>query len=142
MMENVLGGARLGEENQKLFDAIWKWFIENRITSKEQPQVMSDPGGSYHVEGMIGIKEAHDNKEFPLGAVMLEEILHYVASSDNEASSADYSPEFLEFIFRLIVSTLGRGEINGKRDGRDFQSALIRCLWKIIEADIETSRTT
>jgi hypothetical protein len=131
-MEQILGGE-LGDENQRIFDRIWQWFIDNRITEKEHPQVMSDPNSSYHVEGIIGIKESHGNEDFPLGAVMLEEILHYVTSSDDEESSADYSPKFLDFIFRLIINQLGSNERNRKRDGQDFQSMLIRCLWKIIQ---------
>ncbi len=139
-METILGGDELGEENQKLFDVIWKWFVDNHITGKERPQVMNDPGGSYHTDGLICIKEAHDNKIFPIGAVLVEEILHYVTSSDNEESSADFSPVFLEFIFRLIVARLGAEKRTRKRDGTDFQSLLIGHLWEIIQ--LETCHDT
>jgi len=143
-MEHIHGMEQLAEANEKLFASIWKWFVDNRITDKEAPQVASDPVGSYHHDGLIAIKESHDDKNFPLGAVMLEEIVHYVTSSTNEQSSADYSPEFLAFILRLIRNNVTKPEDRlpaKKRDGCDPQSVLINCLWKLIEREIKVAKT-
>ena len=96
-----------------------------------------DDDGNYHLDGLIVINESHEDKEFPLGAVMLEELLHYVAISDRPESSADFSLEFLQFVLGLIVNELEKGPHSQKRA---FQSMLIGHLWKLIEADTSGSR--
>lgn len=104
------------------------------------PQVASDGSYCLHEENLIGINENHADENFPLGAVMLEEILHFVTHSDNEKTSADYSPEFLTSIFQLILERLAHWKTSTKRSGKDFQSVLIKTLWEVIEADIRADR--
>ena len=128
-MEQVLGTKPLSEENQKLFDEIWNWFVDKGLTGKEQPQVASD-GGNYHFDGLIGINESHKNEAFPLGAVMLEETLHYVLTGDDPRTSEDFSPEFLQGVVRIIGQEIADEPYATKRE---FQSMLIRYLWERIE---------
>jgi hypothetical protein len=128
-VERVLGLEPLSEENQKTFDKIWKWFVDQGLTNKEKPQVTSDCA-SYHLDGLIGIEEGHRKESFPLEVVMLEEVLHYVLTSDDPKTSADFSPEFLQGILRIIERQLADEPHEAKRE---FQSMLIRCLWERIE---------
>ncbi len=131
-LEQVIGLPPLSEENQKAFQRIWRWFVDNHLTSKPQPQVTSGGDTSYHLNGLIGINENHRNEIFPLPAVILEETLHWVLSSDDPKTSADFSHEFLQGIRRFIAVPLdGRPE----ECTREFQSMLIRTLWEQIERD-------
>jgi hypothetical protein len=136
-VERIVNLSPLSEDNQKVFQRIWNWLIDNKITDKEEPQIGVDEG-SYHDDGLIGIDESHENKEFPLGAVMLEEVLHYVATSDRPESSSDFSPEFLGFALRLILKGL---EGRSYEDKRAFQSMIVAWLWKLIEADVSGHRS-
>ena len=53
-MENIVNAEPLSEDNQNHFQKIWRWFVNNKITTKEAPQVTKDEG-SYHIDGLIGI---------------------------------------------------------------------------------------
>jgi hypothetical protein len=130
-VERVLGGKPLSDDHQELFQRIWKWLVVKGVTTKENPQVVSD-ADNYHIDGLIGINENHRDASFPLGAVMLEETLHYVLTSDDPHTSADYSPEFLHGILRIIAGQLAGAQKVAKRE---FQSMLIRYLWGLIESD-------
>jgi hypothetical protein len=139
-MERIANITPLLPENQKVFDKIWEWFVKKRITKKKAPQVTSDKhaNGYHDGEGTIAINENHDKKDFPLPALMVEEILHYIASGRKKewrcpASSEDFSLGFLHFILRLIVDEL-RDKPYERR--REFQSRLIRYMCTLVEADI------
>jgi hypothetical protein len=128
-MDDIMNLTPLSPENDALFWKIWEWLSARGATKGELPQVTSDEF-SYHVDGLIGIHEGHDKNDFPLGAVMLEELLHYATSSDDPKTSADFSPAFLHRILDLIL-----GDLSGKphEPKRAFQSILIVALWKLIE---------
>jgi hypothetical protein len=132
-MERIVNCDPLSEETEKLFRCIWKWLVDNQITNQEPPQVTSDPI-NYHLHGLIGIDERHRNGAFPLGAVMLEELLHYVTSSDKTESSADFSLDFLQWILKVIVNKL-----KSTNREREFQSLLIGYLWKLVESETSPS---
>lgn len=132
-MRIPMGGRPLSAENQTKFDRIWEWFVAHGLTRKEKPTVASG-SGSYHLEveefDLIGINEDHDDTNFPLEAVMLEEILHCVSTGDDPGLSSDYSPQFLQFILGVIIRLLHERE-----QKRLFQSALIRRLWDLLEPE-------
>jgi hypothetical protein len=130
LLERVLGLKPLSEENQIIFQRMWKWFIDRGLTDKEEPQVACSKEISYHLDGLIGIDESQGNEAFPLAGVMLEETLHYVLTSDDPKTSADFSPEFLQGILRIIT---GRLDGQPEKVKREFQSILIRYLWELIE---------
>jgi hypothetical protein len=128
-MQPGVNDTPLSPENQLAFDAYWEWFVKNGITTKAAPYAVSE-GAFYHESGRIGIDEAHANPAFPIGAAMVEEILHYIASSGRKESSADYSQEFLRFIFDLVLPRLQDAK---ETENRSFQSALVCQLWKSID---------
>ncbi|MGE3637362.1 MAG: hypothetical protein AB7G28_02305 [Pirellulales bacterium] len=123
----------LSECQRRLFDGIWSWFAQNKVTAMGEPYVVSSQHGSGHYEGKIEIDERDAKPTFPLGAIMLEEILHYVTSTDRSETSADFSAEYLQFILQQIVERLDARHVYEEK--RAFQSVLIRELWQIIEKD-------
>src|SRR5689334_11613543 len=113
----------LRPENDALFRSLWRWLAPRIRSAKAMPQVTALPEGtglSFHDNGLIGIDESQGCPAFPLGAVMLEELLHYATKSDRRDTSADFSPEFLQRILELIVA-----EPRDRADNRAFQSLLI-----------------
>lgn len=140
-----LGGKPLSPENQALCDKLCRWFLDRQLTRNKLPQFTSGEGAGHIAdEGdhLITINESLDSSVHPLEAVMLEEIAHWAASSADERSSADYSPQFLAFIAGIIGTEVEKKPKPRVRDGRDYQSILFQKLWKIVEADIRSEPMT
>jgi hypothetical protein len=126
----------LSGPNISLFWKLWEWLKLHSGTTREPPKVTSD-SGNYHDEGLIGIDESSGDANYPLGGIMLEELLHYITTTTNPESSADYSPEFLRSIDCIIFRALATRERDQKRA---FQSMLIRYLWELIESENHAGR--
>lgn len=132
-MDDSWGPAQLSPEVEALFWRIWNWLTDKKITDKPSPQVFGSDGCSAHAEGMIYINQKHQNVSFPLPAVILEEQLHYILSSDDPSTSADFAPLFLHRILDIILTERNSQTYEQKRE---FQSVLIGQLWKLVESGI------
>jgi hypothetical protein len=128
-VERIVNPTPLSGPNDAVFWKLWSWLKAYSRSDIERPQVTNDHG-NYHIDGLIGIDESSGKASYPLGAIMLEELLHYIATTEDPQSSADFSPEFRQFITRIVSIALTTREVSHKRA---FQCLLIRHLWELIK---------
>jgi hypothetical protein len=123
----------LAEADQATFEVVWHWFRENGFTMKEMPYAVADEEACGHYDGKILLNRKEAKEHFPVGALLTEEVLHYITSSEDPSTSADFSQKYLQSILQIIVSRLNAR--NEHSEQRAFQSVLINELWKIIEKE-------
>jgi hypothetical protein len=142
------GDSPLNPQNQAICERIWAWFKIGKRTIRQRPEFTSNDGCGrcYCTEHGIGIDQRLGSPVHPLAAIMLEEILHWVTTSDDPQTSADFSPQFWDRIVGYVADAstpeeathwaadaMTAAAMDEAHHKRAFQSGLIHRLWQLID---------